>query len=123
MKETSNPQISCVLQTNYLIDSAEYDSSSQELTVKVTNKGSQKLYGFGLILDNRTLIKEYNSSSPKISTSPPINSSNKLGREKVVYIKLNMTNSTIDGSTLSEVRATNKACDAVSATTTSITQS
>jgi hypothetical protein len=112
-----------VLETNYVIDSVEYTNSTRELKVKITNKGTTQLYGFGIMLQNASIIQEFNSTNPLVSVSPSVTSSNKLAREKSAYIKVNMTDYAPLGLSLTEVKVLNDACDAVSASTTTITQS
>lgn len=122
LKETINPQISCVLETNYVIDSVTYSTDTNELKIKITNKGTTELYGFGVMLQNATIIQEFNSSNPLVSISPNITVINKLGREKSAYIKINLSDYIPLALSLTEVKVLNDACDAVSASTTSITR-
>lgn len=125
--QTGKSSISCAIDTNYIIEQARWNISSSlnnTLLLKIVNKGSQKLYGFGVILDNGTKILQFNSSSRLIDQGN-ISSSNQLQREQAVYIAINLSNSTLGyppfGATVSSVKVTNDACDSVSAATTSIT--
>jgi len=124
--QMTTPGITCSINTNYDIDSAVFNESGDNvLYVKVTNKGSQDLWGFGAVLDNGTEILRLNSSDPLIIESN-VTEDNPLKREQSVYVKINLTNTTLGypalGATLKEVRILNDACDAVSAKTTSITK-
>jgi flagellin-like protein len=127
--QTSSESIACAINTNYVIDAAEFNKSTtlnSTLLLKVTNRGSQGLYGFGVILDNGTTILMLNSSSSLVGQGG-INSGNKLRREQPIYLTVNLTNTTAGytnlGCTLSEVKVTNDACPAVSASTATITKS
>lgn len=126
--QTSSESIACAINTNYIIDIAEFNKSAalnNTLLLKITNKGSEKIYGFGAILDNGTVILMLNSSNSLINQGG-ISSTNKLNRESAVYITVNLTNTTLGyttlGKTLTEVKVTNDACPAVSTSTKSITQ-
>ncbi|MBM3303835.1 MAG: hypothetical protein FJY76_01970 [Candidatus Aenigmarchaeota archaeon] len=126
--QTSSQSIACAINTNYVIDTAEFNKSTalnSTLLLKVTNRGSEGLYGFGVVLDNGTTIMMLNSTSSLISQGG-ISSGNKLGREQPVYVAVNLTNTTAGhtrlGCTLTEVKVTNDACPAVSARTTTITK-
>lgn len=125
--QTSSESIACAINTNYVIDTAEFNKSTalnNTLLLKVTNRGSEKIYGFGAILDNGTVILMLNSSNSLISQGG-ISSSNKLGREQSVYLTVNLTNTSTGyptlGRTLAEVKVTNDACPAVSTSTKAIT--
>jgi len=127
--QTSSESIACAINTNYVIDAAEFNKSTalnSTLLLKVTNRGSQGLYGFGVILDNGTTILMLNSSSSLINQGG-ISSGSKLGREQPIYLTVNLTNTTSGhtrlGCTLTEVKVTNDACPAVSASTNVITKS
>jgi flagellin-like protein len=121
MGQTSSDLLTCILDTNYQIDSAVYNSTSKVLRLKITNKDARELYGFGIVLDNGTTTKTFNSSASEISLSPSISSSNKLKREESVYMSVNLTSYSALGSSLIEVKVTNDVCNAVSAKTDSIT--
>lgn len=119
---------SCVINTMYIIDSVEFNKSTtlnNTLLVKITNKGTEKLYGFGAILDNGTYIVQMNSSSSLIGQGG-ISSGYKLERERTTYITINLTDTsagyTTMGSTLTSVKITNDGCPGVSASTSTITK-
>ena len=125
--QTGSSSISCAIDTNYVIDSAEFNKSTalnNSLLVKITNKGSQKIYGFGAILDNGTAIVKLNSSDSLINQGGTSLTS-KLDREQSAYIVINLTNIILGypqlGRTLTEVKVTNDACSAVSSSTKTIT--
>ena len=126
--QTGSEAIACAINTNYVIDSAEFNKTAalnDTLLIKITNRGAQKLYGFGAILDNGTWIMMLNSTSPLMNQGG-VSVSNQLTRESSVYVTINLTNATAGhallGSTLSEVKITNDACPAVSATTRTVTE-
>ncbi|MBU0953546.1 MAG: hypothetical protein KKA90_03955 [Nanoarchaeota archaeon] len=117
--------ISCSLNTNYLIESAIFNHTNfnDSLQLRIVNKGSQDLYGFGVVLDNTTVIKQIPSASGLINATG-LNITNPLKREQTFYLYIYLGNTTFDkgiGATLTEVRVTNDACDAVSQKTKSIT--
>lgn len=125
---TGSTGISCAINTNYIIEKAEFNKSSaynNTLLVKITNKGAEHLYGFGVILDNGTniVVLKYDNT---IINQGGISSTNKLKREESVYITINLTNTTLGyptlGATLTELKITNDACPAVPTTTSTITQ-
>lgn len=117
------PDIVCSLDTNYVIDSAVFNETADAmLYVKITNKGSQELWGFGADLDNGTDILGLNSSDPLINKSNlNITKDNPLKREHSTYVIINLTNETLDhptlGASLKEVKILNDACSSVSAKT------
>jgi len=128
-QQTGSKDISCAINTNYVVDSAEWNKSGQyngTLLIKLTNKGKQKLYGFGVVIDNGTKILEFGQSSVG---QGGISSSSTLERERSVYLTVNLTNSTLRypafGRSLMTssdvtVKVTNAACDAVPAETNSV---
>jgi len=125
---TGSSSISCAVNTNYIIEEAKFNISSaynNTLLVKITNKGTEQLYGFGAILDNGTKVVIINSNDSIIDQGG-ISSTNKLKREESVYITINLTNTTLGyptlGATLTEVKIRNDACPAVSTSTSTITQ-
>ena len=125
-QQTSSTALACAINTNYVIDSAAVNqSSTNTLLIRLSNRGSLGLYGFGVVLDNGTRVVQLNSSSSMIDQGG-ISTANKLGREQTTYLLVNMSNATLGYpehlATLTEVRVTNDACNAVSAKTTSISQ-
>jgi len=125
IEQTQEDLLSCVLDTEYQISGAEYNTTSKLLKIKITNKNKRTIYGFGVMIDNTTTFLEVAYNSSNITLSPNITSTNRLDRERVVYLTLNLTDytghSTI-GSTASEIRVSNQICTAVVAKTTTITQ-
>jgi flagellin-like protein len=118
VEQTTSTSISCAVDTNYIVDSVEFNKTTllnNTLLIKVTNKGSEKIYGFGAILDNGTYIKVFNYTNSNVDQGG-LSSVNKLEREQSAYIKINLTN------TLSDIKITNAACPAVSTSTTTITK-
>ncbi len=124
--QTSDSSMACVIRTNYIIESAKFNQSGDNvLVIKVTNQGSEGIYGFGAIIDNTSDIYQFNSTDSLLSLSPNITSSDKLTREGSVYVKLDLDTDTSSrnlGATATEIRVTNEACDSVSAKTNSITK-
>ncbi len=123
--QTSSPSITCAIKTNYIVDDAKFNySGGGQLLVKVTNKGDEGIYGFGFILYNVTKILSFNSSSTLIRDQ--VASASPIGREQSAIVTLNL--STVNsshsgmGRTLTKITVTNDACDAVSASTSSITK-
>jgi len=126
--QTSSSSISCAINTNYLVDSAVFNKSGENiLRLKILNKGSQELYGFGVVLDNGTLIVRMNSTSEFLGgTNNTLSEGNSLKREQTAYLLVNLSNTTLGypsfGATIKELRVLNDACDAVSAKTSIITK-
>jgi flagellin-like protein len=119
---------SCSINTIYVIDSAEFNKTTalnSTLLLKVTNKGAEPIYGFGAIIDNGTAIFTFNSSSTLMDQGG-ISSGNTLTRERSAYLTVNMTNTTaghtLMGTTMNNIKVTNNACPAVSASTTTVTR-
>jgi hypothetical protein len=128
MTTTGSSSLSCAVNTNYIIAEAKFNISSaynNTLLLKVTSKGNEQLYGFGVILDNGTRVLILRSNETIINQGG-ISSTSKLKREESVYITVNLTNSTLYypglGATLSEIKVINDACPAVSTSTTTITK-
>jgi len=125
MEQTSQDLSSCVLDTEYQIDSTQYNSTSKLLTLKITNKNSRNIWGFGVMLDNGSTVLDVAYSSSNITLSPSITLNSKLDRERATYLTLNLTDYTgyaTIGSTVSTVKVTNQVCTSVAAKTTTITQ-
>lgn len=110
---TGDQDLSCAPRTNYVIESAEYTNSTGVLKLKVVNKKEEELYGFGVILENATIIESFAYTSANISLSQNISESSKLGREMAVYLNLNLSGGSGIGYTLTKVKVTNQACKAV----------
>ncbi len=121
--QISSQPITCAINTNYIIESVEYNKTGGDLLlIKVTNKGAENIHGFSAVLDNGTYILDVNSTNWRIDQGG-ISKSSPLRREKSSYVTVNMTgNYTGLGASLTDVRVLNSACNAVSAKTTFITQ-
>jgi len=128
--ETGGSDITCALNTNYVIESAQFNKTGfyNKLLIKITNKNSEGLYGFGVIMDNGTKIVQFNSSNSLINQGG-VSDSNKLEREESVFLTVDLTNTTLGypvfGLSLttsdeSQLKVLNNACDAVSTSTTTI---
>jgi len=130
--DISGGESACAINTNYVIDSAQWNQTTKSLgynstlLIKITNKGKLKLYGFGVEMLNGTRIVEFEAN---IVDQGGISSTNKLEREHSVYLLVNMTNSTLNypafGRSLLTadevlVKVTNDACPAISAITNSV---
>lgn len=115
----------CAINTLYNIENARWNiSANNSIWLKITNEGEEELYGFGVVMDNGTIILVMNSTNIRIDQSN-ISSSNKLGRKESVYIKINLTNTTSDAfnyqsfgltlttSSRTEIVVTNTACNAI----------
>ena len=122
-KQTQSTSASCVINTNYVIESAIYNESGGDtLVIKLTNKDSEELYGFNVQLMNNTNIKIFNSSNSIYSESPySFNETKKLKESYTAFIKLNLTSYTGMATTMTEIRITNVVCQGVYATTNIIT--
>jgi len=144
--QTGSDEIICAVDTNYVIDSAKFDSTTNinHILMKITNKGEEGLYGVGVVLDNGTNVvhinstglthnpnPEFGNTSLNLTVSPNISASNKLTQEQSAYVtvKMNNTNGSVTNywtigfaQTLTEIRLTNDACPSVSIKTNSITQ-
>jgi len=123
-EQTSSSSIACAIKTNYIIDDAKYNFSGKgDLLVKITNKGDQKIHGFGFVIDNITLIQTFASDSSLINNQ--VSLANALGREQSAIITLNLSNTTLGYPTLAKtvekITVTNVACDAVSASISTVT--
>ncbi|MFH1445196.1 MAG: archaellin/type IV pilin N-terminal domain-containing protein [Nanoarchaeota archaeon] len=119
METTSS---SCSLNTNFVIDSAVFKNSTSILTLKITNKNSRSLYGFSVQVVNASDILVFNASDGNVTFSPNITSSSKLLRGRSIFVKVNLTGYPTMGSSLTEVKVFNEACNAVSTKTEEITQ-
>lgn len=125
MEQTQEELLSCVLDTEYHVSDVEYNSTSELMKMKLTNKNKRKLYDFGLILDNGTTQLDISYNDSNITLSPSISSSNKLDRERSVYLTLNLSDYSgyaTMGTTVTTVYVTNQVCTSVTAKTTTITQ-
>jgi flagellin-like protein len=130
--EISGGESACAINTNYIIDSVEWNRTAKSptynstLLIKITNKGKQQLYEFGVEVLNGSRIVEFDSA---IVNQGGISSNAKLDRERSVYLLVNLTNESFNypafGRSLLtsddvSIKVTNGACKAVSAETTSV---
>ena len=112
--------VQCAGTTNYVIDSARwnYSSSTNQLLLKITNKGTQKLWNFSVTLDNVTRVMNFNSTNTSILYN--VNETNAIKQEEAIVLGVNLTMDTTFGSSLSRVSVLNEGCKAISAWTTII---
>jgi len=130
--DISGGESACAINTNYVIDSVQWNQTAKSamynstVLIKVTNKGRLGLYDFGVELLNGTRILDFEKN---VVDQGGISSTNKLGRERSAYLLVNLTNSSLNypafGRSLLTsddvmVKVTNGACTAVSAETASI---
>lgn len=113
--QRESEEFGCAGRTRYIIESAKYTQSDTGLRFRLTNKGGEGIYGFDLMLFNGTDSETLAYNSPNITLSDNISASNKLGREESVYVEVNLSGGKGMGTTLTELRVKNKACEAVSA--------
>lgn len=123
--QISPESLACAAKTRYTIDSAKFnDSGDNKLILKLTNRGEVNLYGFGVYLDNGTVIRYYNSTSGEVAVDPSVSSTNPLAREETVYLDLDLTAAADESlnvfnrtllKSLEEVRVTNLACESYTA--------
>ncbi|MEE9322935.1 MAG: archaellin/type IV pilin N-terminal domain-containing protein [Candidatus Aenigmarchaeota archaeon] len=121
---TAQASSACVTNTNYRIDSATFHSSTDSLTLVLTNLGNVELYGFSVQILNGTDVYVYNTTDPKLSISPNITETNPLREQRSVVIIIDMTggyHSSL-GSTADQIKILNKACPIFSAETLTITK-
>ena len=121
---TQQASSACVTNTNYRIDSVSFDSSTNNMTIIITNLGSVELYGFTVQVLNGTDVWVYNSSDTRLTISPNITESNPLKEQRSAIIIINMDGDyhSALGSTSDQVKVLNKACPTFSAETLSITK-
>ena len=92
-QETSQDGL-CALNTLYNIESAKFNiSGDNTLWLKIKNEGEYELYGFGVVMDNGTVIIIMNLTHSRLDQAN-ISSSNKLKRQYSMYLKVNLTNTT-----------------------------
>lgn len=128
----TDPSSVCALNTNYIINDATYNfSGDYVLRIRITNKGTEGIYGFGVIINNDTSIFQFNKSHVNFSVSPStITKDRRLGQEQSAYINVVMNfTGTADcpacdslAKTATRLRVTNEACIAISAETSTITK-
>lgn len=111
---------SCAVNTQYVIDSAKFTSSINETRIKVTNKGSEGIYGFNIIVDNGTAIVRFST----VTESPSTSSTSKLTQGNSAYLTATVAgaNNQTVCTTATEIRVANTGCPSISTKTTTITQ-
>ncbi len=115
-------QTICGTNTLYTIESAVFNQSGSGLLIlTVTNRGQEKLFGFGAEILNSTDIQSFDSNSSDLSVSPQLSAENRLGKEESAIIRVNMTNYSII-STAEIIKVLNEACMEASAQTKDITK-
>ena len=119
---TTEASSACVTHTNYKIDSATFDSSGNNLTMVITNLGSNEIYGFSMQVLNGTDVSVYESSDNKVSISPNVTESSPLKEQRSAVIIINMNDAydTSLGSSADQIKVLNKACPSFSAETLTI---
>ncbi len=99
----------CVGRTNYVVESARFDTDSRELIIKITSFGTEPIYGFGLTLYNGSDSKQFNYTDVE---QGGISRERRLRREESTYISVNIED-TLFGRTIERIIVTNEACDGV----------
>lgn len=119
---TSQASSACVTNTNYRVDSATFDSSTNNLTLVLTNLGSVELHGFGVQMLNGTDVYVYNSTDPRLRISPNITETNTLKEQRSAIIIIDMSdNYDLNlANTAEQIKVINKACPTFSAETLTI---
>ena len=112
----------CAARTRYIIVGVKYTQADSVLRFKITNKGDEGIYGFGVILYNKTMIETFAYNAPNVTLSANISETNKLAREESVYMSINISGGHNMGLTLTQVKVKNSACGAVTATADFIRQ-
>ena len=107
----------CAIKTQYIVDSATYTASTGIWRIKITNKGSEGIYGFQVEVHNSTDITKYTSPTDSYNTS----STNKLPQGASLYLSFTGGNGNVT-DTATEIRVLNAGCPSVSEKTESITQ-
>ena len=82
LTQTGGQSVTCSLKSIYSVDKAEFSEITRLLTVKITNKGSQGIYGFEIEASSGTDIQ---TVTPE-SVTPAITSENPLGKESSAII-------------------------------------
>jgi archaellum component FlaF (FlaF/FlaG flagellin family) len=119
---TQQASSACVTSTNYRIDSATFDSPTNNTTIVLTNLGSVGLYGFDVQVLNGTDVHVYNSTDPRVRISPNITETDPLKEQRSAVVIINMNGAYHSGlgSTVDQIKILNKACPAFSAETLTI---
>ena len=110
----------CAVNTQYVIDSTTYTSSTNELRLKITNRGSEGIYGFEITVDNSTDILRFST----VTESPNTSYTSKLTQGNSAYLTATAagTFNTTLCSQATEIRVANTGCPSVIAKTETITQ-
>lgn len=111
---------SCAINTQYVIDSATFTSSTNETRARITNKGSEGIYGFEMTVDNGTDLIRFST----ITETPSTSSTNKLTQGNSAYLSATAVgdfNITLC-SQAKEIRVSNRGCPSVLVKTKTITQ-
>jgi len=98
--------LTCVSNTNYIVEGVNFDKSSGNLYVKVSNYGSEPLYGFGLTLYNGSVSMQFGHLNV---SQGGITEKNRLHRGGSTYITAQINNTRF-GETIERVIVTNEAC-------------
>jgi len=117
--QTSGTQ-SCAINTQYVVDSSKFTSATNTTTIKITNKGSEGVYGFEITVDNSTDVMRLTN----LGESPSTSSTSKLTQGNSAYLTVTITgaeNVTLM-TTTNEISVSNTGCTSVSAKTETITQ-
>jgi len=119
---TQDISSACATSTNYKIDSASFKSSTNNMTIILTNLGTIELYGFGVQIMNATEVMVYNISDAKFKISPNITQSAPLKQQRSAIIVISMSGDyeTNLGKTTDLIKVLNNACPAYSAETGNI---
>ncbi len=110
----------CAVNTHYVVDSATFTSSSNETRIKITNKGSEGIYGFEITVDNGTNIVRFSAITESFNTS----ATSKLTQGNSIYLSATPAgtfNVTLC-SQAKEIRVSNTGCPSVLIKTETITQ-
>ncbi len=99
----------CVGRTNYAVEDSKFDTNSGMLIIKITNFGTDPVYGFGLTLYNGSISKQLNSTSVD---QGGISENNRLHRQESTYIRVNIGD-IVFGRTIERIIVTNDACEGV----------
>jgi len=113
--QRESEEFGCATRTRYIIESAKYIQSDSILRFRITNKGDEGIYGFGVILYNKTMAETFAYNAPNVTLSANISETNKLAREESVYMSINISGGRNMGLTLTQVKVKNRACGAVTA--------
>lgn len=120
--QRESEEFGCAARTRYIIEGAKYTRSETFLRFRITNKGEEGIYGFGVILYNKTMVETFAYNAPNVTLSANISGTNKLAREESVYMSINISGGRNMGLTLTQVKVKNSACGAVIATADFIRQ-